>query len=466
MASQNKPGLPELTSEELGTKRQAAGFPDSRPPTIETVVDHNSEEKGVVSSLDNKGAPGSDVFTIPDGGWRAWSVVMGSFLILFSTFGYINAFGVYQSYYSQHLGKSDSNISWIGSFQIWMLFSLGAPAGKLFDEGYCRHLIAGGSLIYVFSLFMLSITKNQFYQVLLAQAVGSGIGAGLMFLPATSVIAHWFSRKRSYAVGVVISGSSLGGVVFPIMLNKLIVKIGFSLAVRATAYLILGCLVIANTLIAPRLPPRRLRPADMQLPKPDMKRILTHRPYQLAVLGGFFTVWGLFLPFFYLQIYAQSQGIDENIAFYSLSILNAASIFGRILPNFVADKIGPYNMILPFSFATAVLIFAWLGVSTSAGLIVFALLYGFFSGALISLLPSILMALASNVGEVGIRIGIGFFGTSFGCLTGTPIAGALLGDDLQWWKPTVFAGVSVFVGTICMVIARHLHSKDKGTWKV
>lgn len=74
-----------------------------------------------------------------------------------------------------------------------------------------------------------------------------------------------------------------------------------------------------------------------------------------------------------------------------LSILNAASIFGRVLPNFVADKIGPYNMIIPFSFATGIMIFGWLGVTTPAGLVVFAILYGFFSGAYISLLPSILM---------------------------------------------------------------------------
>jgi len=167
-----------------------------------------------------------------------------------------------------------------------------------------------------------------------------------------------------------------------------------------------------------------------------------------------------------LAVYAQSKGIEENLAFYSLPIVNAASIFGRILPNFVADKIGPYNMIIPFSFCSGVLIFGWLGVNSRAGLIVFALLYGFFSGAFISLLPSIFMSLAFNVGEMGVRVGLGFFGSAFGALTGTPIAGALLGDDLQWWKPSVFAGISVFAGTICLIIARHLHAKEKGTWKV
>jgi MFS family permease len=338
-------------------------------------VSHDSEEKGVDTNLDHKSPGGGDTtFTIPDGGWRAWSVVLGSSLVLFCTFGYVNAFGVYQSYYSQHMDKSDSAISWIGSFQLWLLFSLGIVTGKLFDEGYCRHLIAGGSLIYVFSLFMLSLTKNQYYQAFLAQGVGLGIGLGCMFLPATSVISHWFQHKRAYAVGIVIGGSSIGGVVFPIMLNNLIGQIGISSAIRATAYIITGCLIVSNMLIAPRLPPQRLRPTHMQIPKPDMKKIICHRAYQFAVAGTFFATWGIFLPFFYLQIYAQSRGIEKNLAFYSLSILNSASLFGRIFPNFVADKIGPFNMIIPFSFAAGVLIFGWLGVVTRTGLIVFCLM--------------------------------------------------------------------------------------------
>jgi hypothetical protein len=48
-------------------------------------------------------------------------------------------------------------------------------------------------------------------------------------------------------------------------------------------------------------------------------------------------------------------------------------------------------MIIPFSLATAVMIFGWLGLKNTAGFIVFAILYGFLSGAFISLLPSVFM---------------------------------------------------------------------------
>lgn len=79
------------------TKAEEAGYSASRPNTGKTVVDHNDEEKGAEdastqqptnSSTGSGDAPGS--FTIPDGGWRAWLVVLGSFLVLFSTFGYVS----------------------------------------------------------------------------------------------------------------------------------------------------------------------------------------------------------------------------------------------------------------------------------------------------------------------------------------------------------------------------------------
>jgi MFS family permease len=379
----------------------------------------------------------------------------------------VNAFGVYQSYYSTHLGESNSTISWIGSFQLWLQFGLGLFTGRWFDAGYCRHMIFGGTLVYVFSLFMLSITKDKFYQIFLTQGLGQGLGTGLLFVPATSVISHWFKLRRAYALGFVIAGSSLGGVIFPIMLNNLIIRVGYASAVRATGYLILGCLVISNLTIVPRLPPMKDRPVELQLPKPDIKKIMLHRPYWFALAGGFFCTWGFFLPFFYLQIYAESKGIAQHLAFYSLSILNAASIFGRVLPNFVADKIGSYNMLIPMSTATGILIYAWLAVHDAAGLIVFAILYGFFSGAFISLLPSILMTLAFNVGEIGVRVGIAYFVYSFAALTGTPIAGALLGTgEPQWWRASVFSGTCVLTGTALLCVARYLHAKDKGTWRV
>lgn len=71
--------------------------------------------------------------------------------IVFATFGYANTFGAYQGYY-QFQGYPDetaSNISWIGSVQLFFQFSLGAVSGMLYDKGYFRHLVIAGSIVYI-----------------------------------------------------------------------------------------------------------------------------------------------------------------------------------------------------------------------------------------------------------------------------------------------------------------------------
>ena len=60
--------------------------------------------------------------------------------------------------------------------------------------------------------------------------------------------------------------------------------------------------------------------------------------------------------------------------------MNAAAIPGRIVPNYLADRFGPFNTIVPITLACAALLFALFGIKEIAGTIVFAILFGFFPG--------------------------------------------------------------------------------------
>ena len=64
-----------------------------------------------------------------------------------------------------------------------------------------------------------------------------------------------------------------------------------------------------------------------------------------------------------------------------LAILNGASLIGRVVPNFIADKLGTFNMLIPFSAFTGILILILLAVHTPAGFVIFAVFYGIFSGS-------------------------------------------------------------------------------------
>lgn len=64
-----------------------------------------------------------------------------------------------------------------------------------------------------------------------------------------------------------------------------------------------------------------------------------------------------------------------------LAILNAGSTIGRTLPVTLADKLGVYNLLIPSILASAVLIFALFGATSTGGVITVAVLFGFSSGA-------------------------------------------------------------------------------------
>ncbi|KAJ7202840.1 major facilitator superfamily domain-containing protein [Mycena pura] len=307
----------------------------------------------------------SDAPTFPEGGRDAWLTVAGGWMVTFCTFGAVQSFGVYQDYYTRIFLSEHppTDVSWIGSVQVFFLFAIGIFSGKLFDDGYFRELLAGGSVLYIVSSFLLSLAKpHHYYQNFLAQAVGMGIGMGIIFLPSLSISAHYFKRRRGVAMGIILSGSSVGAVIYPIMINHLFGSAGFGWGVRAVSFLDLGLLLTANLIMKTRLPPR---PADV-----NMKGILRDVPFWTCIAGEAFTFWGLFIPIFYIQLFSVKYNASAILQTYSVSILNAAGFFGRTIPMIFSDMWGPFRVIIPLTFISGCLSFAFLGSTNNGGIIV------------------------------------------------------------------------------------------------
>ena len=142
-----------------------------------------------------------------------------------------------------------------------------------------------------------------------------------------SSVGTWFFKNRALAFGVMASGSSLGGVIFPIMVQRVVNQKGFGWAMRASAFLILGLLIYANLTVKSRIPPR---PTPWKIG--DFLKPYLEVPFLLTVVASFFFFFGMFLPFTFVILSAQYHGMNPMLAGYLLSILNAVSIFGRILP--------------------------------------------------------------------------------------------------------------------------------------
>jgi len=138
---------------------------------------------------------------------------------------------------------------------------------------------------------------------------------------------------------------------------------------------------------------------------------------------------GIFIPFTFVIVAARGRGVPEDLAKYLVAILNAASTFGRTIPNYYADKVGRFTVFVGCCFITTIFLLGiWLPVSGTGGIVTFTVLFGFSSGAVFSLLPACL-AQISEIQKIGVRNGVLFSVNAVAVLIGSPIAGELISHD-------------------------------------
>jgi MFS family permease len=399
----------------------------------------------------------------PDGGLQAWLQVLGSFSILTSTWGLVNAFGVFQTHYEIKMltSHSASSISWIGSLQASLLFLGGLVSGPLFDAGYFRAELVSGLLMISFGMFMTSICK-EYWQLVLAQGAVVGLGMGLVFLPTAGLVAQYFSKRRAFALGVGGVGSPVGGIVFPIIFSRLEPRVGFGWATRVVAFIILGLSVVPIVFMRPRNPPSgRMRSLLDTTAFADVGFLSFALGFSLAFLV-------LYTAFFYIQIFTQLHGYSSaDFAPYTVTLVNVGSIIGRLGPTYAADKLGQVNVIAFCTFASGVLYFGWMGVHNLAGVVVFGVLFGAFSGGVVNVAASALMTFAPDVSKVGTRMGMAFCLSGVLVLVGTPITGAILREftGTRWLGAFGYSGGAMLLGTVCMLVARHAKASGRDGWK-
>ncbi|KAJ4287779.1 hypothetical protein N0V90_012483 [Kalmusia sp. IMI 367209] len=389
----------------------------------------------------------------PDGGFQAWLVTFGTFCALISSFGWLNSVGVFQDYYQKHFLQdySKSQISWISSVQVMMIFSGGIIFGKLFDNNGPFWLLTVGTFLQVFGI-VITAGSDQYYQFFLAQAFCSSIGASCIYYAAAGSIITWFSKRRATAFGLAATGASLGGVVFPIMVNNLVNRIGFPWTMRAIA----GILLVLNIIVIFTVKSRLVHTHKPFSPHQYLVQ-LKDIPFVVLLVGMSIFSLGLWLPLNFLITQGQAAGMSLHLSQYLIPILNAASVFGRFVPGILGDKFGRLNVLFIATITSGVLTLAlWIPAKNNLATIIFAGLYGFFSGAYVSLGPSV-VAQVSDVKEIGLRSGVLYFVVGMAVLVGNPIGGQLVSAmHGSFLGLQLFAGVTMVVGALIILLARFL----------
>lgn len=314
-----------------------------------------------------------------------------------------------------------------------------------------QFILIPSSIFYVIAIMLTSVC-HEYYQFLLAQGILGGFCMGLIYTPSISIIGHYFQKKRDFAIGISSAGSPLGGVIFPIMLLRFFehTNLGFGWSVRILGFLMLALLSIGCATLKPRVAPRR---GPHFLPSAFKNPV-----YSLQVVGYCLAFWGLYTPIFFLPSFAVSNGISVDWSFYIMPLFNVGSFAGRLVASRLTLYIGRFNTIAGATFISAILMFCWIAATSLGAVIAFALLFGFFSGAIIGLFPATVAMTAPEANQIGTYLGMTMGALGVFALTSAPMMGAIQSRYGSFTPPIIASGSFMAAGAIAILAARTMHS--------
>jgi MFS family permease len=278
-----------------------------------------------------------------------------------------------------------------------------------------------------------------------------GISASMLFNPSISAIGHWFSKRRALATGIACTAGGAGGVVFPLIIIYLTPKVGFAWSIRVVGFICAAAGIAACCLLRKRLPHNKKAGAAIDLKAlGDMKYAITTAAIFLVEFAGF-------IPYTYISSYAIHMGLPAQKAYLLNTLLNVGAIPGRALPGYVADRFGIFNVMCVTASCCATFILAlWLTATHGNGAMItsFTVLFGFWSGATISLTP-VCIGVVCRTEDYGKRNGTTFSLASIGALVGIPVAGAILqGQGGDYRGLIVLSGAAYAAAAGMFVLAR------------
>ncbi|KAJ5112705.1 Major facilitator superfamily domain general substrate transporter [Penicillium argentinense] len=399
-------------------------------------------------------------------------VLIASTALVFTGCGINFTFGVYQELYDSmsklpdtpFTGATPAQIDLIGTLSI-ALMTIGAPFTTAWTKQYSpRTVIWCGGIIYSVALVLASFSQ-ALWQFILTQGLLLGVGTCMAYMPSVTVAPTWFSIHRGLAMGIILSGTGLGGVVWPLAFRSLIARVGFRNCLRITAGVSFAIITASGAYMKwPASHLTRIRAENaanarrlswLRIPLADWHVVKT-RKFAAHALGAALQSAAYYTPVFFFASFARTLGYSQASSANFIAISNAANALGKIAIGHAADRMGRLNTLFLTTLISAVAVLAmWLpsalSTSQSSGsvlFIVFTIFYGVFASAYVSLFPTSLVELFGVQNFVSVN-GVLYMVRGFATLLGTPVAGLLIrSSQHEKAGPRSYENTSIMVGIL------------------
>jgi MFS family permease len=331
-----------------------------------------------------------------------WWIVVAAFLNLFFVVGIIfYGFPVFYPAFVESLHFTRAQVTQ-GFFLGFLVAGLpcGFLAGAVIDRIGARLVIlSGAGLVGISLLLMGSMTKLWHYELLCIMEVLGYVLAGP--IANQVLVARWFRVRRGRAMGYAYLGLGLGGVISPLLVNSMIRNFGWRHALETVGLLVLVVLFPVGIWITRSSPSETgLLPDGVESNGLDEIKssatgtvasgtaaALRSVNFWLLLAGSTLVIGAIGALIQHFILFLKDQGYSTAAASRFSTALLAASLGGRVLVGYLADRFRKKNtMALFYAFLSASMFLLGMAHQPLA-VWIFALIFGFSMGADYMLIP-------------------------------------------------------------------------------
>lgn len=396
---------------------------------------------------------------------HGWIVAIAGFFVIAMNAMALLGFGVFLKPLTEEFGWDRGDLSSAFSIAVLLGGILSLVSGRLSDRFGPRILIITGGLA-LGAGFMATSLITELWHLYFAYAIPVGITIASTVIPINATIPRWFTRGRGLALAIPAMGFSVGGVIAPLVIEKLIESVGWQ-----QTFLILGILPFIITIplgLLMKNPPEEEKtenqisqqdgPANRNgtmLGKLPVTKVLKDK--WVWLFGGMQFSFGFSTQMILVHIapYGTDMGLSPAIAAGILSFSSAIGIFGSLGAGSFSDKMNARLLLtISFSLLTVSLILLLFAESVSL-FYIFAFIFGFARGS-VALLQTITAVDFFGVRNFGFYMGTFLLFGTIGGVVGTPVAGYIFDASgsysVAFWM-AVITGIAAMI--ISIIVYRH-----------
>lgn len=351
-----------------------------------------------------------------------------------------------------------STVSFIGSLNLSCGVAFGVLATKLGQRFGSRYMAMSGITMMGLGLIAAGNCTSNVARLFGTIGLLAGIGMCAVYTVTNQLPVQYFSGRLGLANGLVKLGGGIGGTVMAIALEKMVQHMGIAWTFRIQGLLTIGLGLPAAWFMKDRIAPVRKAPfVDLTM--------FRSVPFTAMFASGAIAMFALFVPPYYLPLFAQSLGLSATTGAGLVAAFNACNAIGRFASGPLCDKVGPTNTFVVTMMLNAVSMLAIWPVSNTLGpLLAFAILNGVANGAYFTVFPTVVASIFGP-GRAAVAMSMSTTGWTFGDLLGAPVAGYILqasggqvkvGEgDIDMFRPAIFyAGGVALVSSMFALLGR------------